>query len=191
MVFRSGREKRLWFAAGLCIVLIYSSLYVARPVANFLRDQNLLRLMVALAFLSTGGLVVWRLLVGGVGWRVMGTVSAIAAGYLLLLTSIPMMPEERLHFLEYGVVAALIYLALRERRVQFAASGTDSADILVRLQPFATALVLTGIFGWIDEGIQALLPNRFYDIRDVSFNAAAAFACLASLKLVEWARQHE
>ena len=191
MVFRSGREKRLWFAAGLCIVLIYSSLYVARPVANFLRDQNLLRLMVALAFLSTGGLVVWRLLVGGVGWRVMGTVSAIAAGYLLLLTSIPMMPEERLHFLEYGVVAALIYLALRERRVQFAASGTDSADILARLPPFATALVLTGIFGWIDEGIQALLPNRFYDIRDVFFNAGAAFACLASLKLVEWARQHE
>ena len=191
MVFRSGRERRLWSAAGLCIVLIYSSLYVARPAAEFLRDQNLLRLVVVLAFLSAAGFVVWRLLVGRAGWRVLGTVSGIGIGYFWLLTAIPMMPEERLHFLEYGVVAALIYLALRERRARFVESGADTAELLVRLPPFATAVVLTGIAGWIDEGIQAILPNRFYDIRDVSFNAAAAFICLASLKLVEWAGRHE
>ena len=191
MVFRSEREKRLWLAAGLCLVLIYSSLSVARPAAEFLRERNLLRLAVALAFLSAGGLVLWRLLSTRVNWRVLGTVGAIGVGYLGLLMTIPMMPEERLHFLEYGVVAALIYLALQERRVRFAAATTDANDLLVRLPPFVTAVFVTGLVGWIDEGIQALLPNRYYDIRDVAFNAAAALFCLVSVKLVEWARRHE
>jgi len=183
MVFASRREKRLWFATGLCMILIYSSLYIARPTAELLRDWNLLRLVVALAFLTVGGLVVWRLLAARAGWHVLGTAGVIAAGYFVLLTAIPMMPEERLHFLEYGVVAALIYLALRERRARLAGTG--------RLPPFVTAVVLTGILGWIDEGIQAILPNRVYDLRDVMFNTVAALLCVASVKLVEWAKKRE
>ena len=30
------------------------------------------------------------------------------------------------------------------------------------------------LLGWLDEGIQALLPNRVYDLRDVFFNSVAA-----------------
>ena len=191
MVFASRREKRLWLAAGLCTLLIYSSLYIARPAAEFLRDRNLLRLAVGLSFLAAGSLVVWRLLVTRAGWRVLATTGVIGAGYLALLTAVPMMPEERLNFLEYGVVATLIYLALRERRACWVDAGVEADDRVARLPPFATAVVVTGILGWIDEGIQAILPNRVYDVRDVTFNAAAALICVASVRLMEWARRRE
>jgi hypothetical protein len=37
--------------------------------------------------------------------------------------------------------------------------------------------------GWIDEGIQALLPSRYYDLRDVAFNAAAGLMALAAIAI--------
>ena len=191
MVFRSKRERRLWFAAGLCTLLIYSTLYVARPATEFLRQQNLLRLLVLLAFLTVAALVVWRLWAEGAGRRVMMTAAAVGLFYVGLLTLVPMMPEERLHFLEYGVVAALIYLALCERRARAAEADPTSRDPLVRLPPAVVAVILTAILGWIDEAIQAVLPNRYYDLRDVAFNSAAAVICLLSVKALEWARQRE
>ena len=191
MVFVTRREKRLWFAAGLCIVLIYSSLYIARPAAEALREGNLLRLVVALAFVATAALILWRLLASGAGWRVLCMSGFIGAGYLILLTVVPMMPEERLHFLEYGVVAALIYLALRERRAGLVESGAVAGDHRPRLPPWVVAVVATAIVGWVDEGIQAVLPNRVYDIRDVAFNGVAALFCVVSVKLVAWAQRRE
>ena len=37
--------------------------------------------------------------------------------------------------------------------------------------PAALALVVTALLGWVDEGIQGLLPNRVYDWLDVASNA--------------------
>ena len=121
----------------------------------------------------------------------MMTAAAVGLFYVGLLTLVPMMPEERLHFLEYGVVAALIYLALCERRARAAEADPTSRDPLVRLPPAVVAVILTAILGWIDEAIQAVLPNRYYDLRDVAFNSAAAVICLLSVKALEWARQRE
>ena len=191
MVFVSRREKRLWFAAGLCVFLIYSSLYVARPAAELLREWNLLRIAVALAFVAAAGLIVWRLVAGGASWRVLGMAALVGVSYLVVLTVVPMMPEERLHFLQYGVVAALVYLALEERRRRIADLAVAQRDLLSRLPPLPTAVVITGIAGWVDEGIQAILPNRVYDVRDIAFNIAAALWCVVAVKLVTWARHHE
>jgi VanZ family protein len=49
------------------------------------------------------------------------------------------------------------------------------------------ALVFVAAAGWIDEGIQALLPSRYYDLRDVAFNAAAGALAL----LARYALTHE
>lgn len=50
------------------------------------------------------------------------------------------------------------------------------------LPPAALALVVTALPGWLDEGIQALLPNRVYDNFDVLTNVIAALmAILANL----------
>ena len=73
-------------------------------------------------------------------------------------------PEERTHLFEYSIVAVLIYQALRER-------SQNGRRVPV---PAALALVVTVLLGWLDEGIQALVPNRVYDTFDILSNAIAA-----------------
>lgn len=182
MANSSSREMRLWSAAGLCLFLIYASLYIARPVAEYLRDRNLLRLVVSLTFILTGAIVFWRILLGRPGMRVLVTLMLLTGGFLVVLLGIPMLPEERLHFIEYGLFAGLVFGALRERRRRGAAT---------LVSPFTGALALTFVAGWVDEGIQAILPNRVYDPRDVAFNTAAGVICLVSIMLLQRARADE
>jgi VanZ family protein len=183
MLFTSRRERRLWSAAGLCVALIYSTLSLARPIAEELRERDLLGLVVGLFFIGIAGLIAWRLAVARPERRVVLTVALIGGIYLVLLTAIPMLPEERLHFLEYGLVAILIYEALKERRAHL--TTTDSTAPAADPWPFLMAFLATLALGWIDEGIQAVLPNRVYDLRDVGFNALAGLLSLSTLRLVE------
>ena len=69
------------------------------------------------------------------------------------------LPEEQVHFIEYGVLSALIYLALMH-------------DINNR-SIYILSVLLVFIFGAIDEAIQWLLPNRVFDIRDLIMNGTA------------------
>lgn len=182
MANSSSRETRLWSAAGLCLLLVYSSLYIARPVAEYLRGHNLLRPFVAASFIVTAALIVWFVLRSRPRMRVWVTLALVAGGYLSMLLGIPMLPEERLHFLEYGLFAGLVYSALRERQAR---------EAVTLVSPFVGALALTFVAGWVDEGIQAVLPNRVYDPRDVAFNTAAGLACLVSMVLLERAMASE
>ncbi|MCK5438817.1 MAG: hypothetical protein KAI97_02685 [Gemmatimonadetes bacterium] len=50
---------------------------------------------------------------------------------------------------------------------------------------------MTALLSWLDEGIQALLPSRVYDLRDVGVNALAGLmAIAASLALARARRRH-
>lgn len=120
MAFTSAREKRLWLAAATCQLAIYASLAYVRAPTEWLRERNLLRLSIGLLFLLA---IVW---IGVWLWRrrpARGEL-LVTAGfglvYLIVLLNMHRV-EERAHFLEYGLVAGLIYAALRERR-----SNTDS-----------------------------------------------------------------
>jgi hypothetical protein len=71
-------------------------------------------------------------------------------------------------------VAILIHQALTERQRQ----GRRVPS------PAALAFALTVLLGFFDELIQAILPNRVFDLIDVGFNALAGLmAILASLAL--------
>jgi len=188
MGFTSARERRLWIMAGSCLLLIYSSLYVARPVTEWLRDANLLRLAVGSSFLTATAWIVLRLFRRRPGWRVWLALVGIGAGDLALLTRLEL-PEERLHFLEYGLVGGLVFTALAERRRN---TSTDSAERPFGrdlVGPAVSAFLITGAAGWIDEGIQEILPNRFYDLRDVAMNAAAGAMAVLSIWIVGLAGQ--
>ncbi len=69
------------------------------------------------------------------------------------------MPAEKIHFIEYGVLSALIYLALTH----------DINNISIY---FLSSLIVF-VFGAIDEVIQWVLPNRIFDIRDLVMNGTA------------------
>jgi len=46
--------------------------------------------------------------------------------------------------------------------------------------PTALTMLATAVLGLVDESIQILLPDRFFDIRDVFFNAVAEFMVVAA-----------
>ena len=150
------------------LLVIYSTLGVIRGVSNALRDANLLRVTVACVFAASAVALVallWRL--GRLRHtRTWVTLALAAAAYTAAIW--PMQsPEEKVHFVEYGVVAVLAFFAAPDRLAGF--------------RRYAAAAVFTLAAGWLDEGIQALLPSRYYDLRDVAFNAAAGVFALAAL----------
>lgn len=150
---------------------IYGTLSVARQVSNALRDAGLLRAAVATAFV-VAGLAVIAFLVRHPLLRSPRTlfatlsVSLIYGAVIFPLSS----PEEKLHFLEYGAVGVLAL---------FAAKPDWSTT-----RRFTFAVLFTLGAGWIDEGIQALLPTRHYDLRDVGFNALAGVMALTAFALI-------
>jgi hypothetical protein len=188
MGFTSARERRLWIMAGSCLLLVYSSLYIARPITDWLRDANLLRLAVGGSFFLAAVWVGFRLFRSHSGWRVWVALVGIASGYVLLISRFEL-PEERLHFLEYGVVGGLVFAALLERQEQTRRESGEVQGGHRHFWPAVGAVVLTGIAGWVDEGIQELLPNRFYDLRDVAMNVAAGVLAVFSIWILDLARQ--
>jgi hypothetical protein len=177
--FTSERERRLWLWALAVVAAIYATLGPAQILAEALRERNLLRASVAVVLLLAGLVVAGRWVKKRPGLREVGVVVAVIIVYLIALARI-LGPEERTHLIEYAVVAILIHQALSERRRN---------DSRVRA-PAALAVVVTALLGWLDEGLQALLPGRVYDIRDVGFNALAGLmAIVASLALARARRR--
>lgn len=157
-------------ALPLYLGAIYATLGTARQITNALRDAGMLRATVVVAFVLAAMVVVAFIA------RHPRLRTARSIGALLLCAAIygavtlPMAsPEEKLHFIEYGLVALLAFAAAPMK--------------LHRWRRYLFAAVLCAIAGWIDEGIQALLPTRYYDLRDVGFNAAAGVMALAALAL--------
>jgi hypothetical protein len=151
----------------------------AQILAEALRERNLLRVSIAVVLLLAAMAVAARWLKNHPGRREIGVTLAVTVAYLLAFVRV-LTPEERTHLIEYGLVAILIHKALKERQRN---------DPGVRV-PAVFALVATALLGWLDEGIQALLPNRVYDIWDVGFNALAGLmAIVASLVLARARRR--
>ncbi len=55
--------------------------------------------------------------------------------------------------------------------------------------PSVLTVVATALLGLLDEGIQVLIPNRVFDIRDVGFNALAGLIAVAASVALAWVRK--
>jgi len=82
-------------------------------------------------------------------------------GYAVALSALRANRLERTHLVEYGVAAWLAWRAL-------AASAPGEP------WTYAAAAVLASAIGYCDELLQAIVPGRYYDLRDVAMNAAGA-----------------
>ena len=184
----TAREKRLWGLASLWLLLIYSTLSLVRAPITYLRDQNLLRLAVGLVFLFTAAAVLAVLVRRRPGRREWSVLVCFMVLYLAAMAVLEL-PEERLHLLEYGVFAVLVYYALLERR--------DLGDLAVstggpeRLRIAFVAVLITLAAGWVDEGIQGLLTERHYDNRDVVLNALAGLLAVGAMYSAAAARRRD
>jgi len=76
-------------------------------------------------------------------------------------------PEEAIHLLQFGILAVLLYRAMRP-------AGPDLAIL-------AAAVLLGALLGTVDEIIQWIVPARYWDLRDVAVNAGACALAAAAL----------
>ena len=173
-LFTSRRERRLWLCALAVVVAIYSTLGLAGSLADVLRERDLLPAAVFVLMLVTVGAIVGSGLKTRPGRREVWVALGLMAVYGMLLVRMGGSMEERTHLFEYGIVSVLIYQALRER-------SENGRRVPV---PAVLALVATSLLGWIDEGIQAVLPDRSYDNFDVLSNVVAAVIGIAGSVIV-------
>ena len=167
--FTSDRERRLWFWAVAVIVAIYSTLGPARTLVDVLRQHNLLRVSFALVLVFVVGAIAWRWGKRRPDWGEIGVALGVTLAYLMVWWRMGSW-EERTHLIEYGIVAALIHQALLER----VRNGRRVPA------PAALTVAVTALLGTLDEIIQAMLPSRVFDVRDIFFNALAGFMVIAA-----------
>ncbi|RWX44484.1 hypothetical protein H206_01653 [Candidatus Electrothrix aarhusensis] len=153
------------------LLCIYTTLGIARPLAEYLRSTGILLPTIIALFGGCLPLVLfWRYrLISQKKFllRILLIITLLCCAFL-----ISALPEERLHFLTYGLAGWLICWSLEARRLAFLKARLKNPllhQILIWLIPF----LLVWIAGGIDELIQWWLPNRIFDIRDIIFNGTA------------------
>lgn len=163
---------KAWVCVGGWVFCIYSTLYIVRPICEYLKKICPLGIITDLVMIGIlAGFSLYLLCRVRIKnpWTYAGLSCVLLCyGYGLITISFP---EEKIHFVEYGFLAYLIYRALRLN--------------LSRPTGYVGAFFLTALLGWIDEGIQHLLPNRYYQLDDVLLNAASGALGLALLFLFE------
>ena len=163
--FTSKRERRLWIALAVVLTAIYATLGKAPEIVAALGAGILESAGSNLVFAIIGLLVVIPVFFidKRLGHAEIAVGSGILIVYLLAWLRLGSW-EERTHLFEYALVAALVHEALMERRE----NGRPVPA------PALLALVISISLGWLDEGVQSLLPNRVFDLIDVAFNSIAA-----------------
>ncbi len=176
-MFSSNRERRLWLWTLAAVVGIYSTLGVARTLAEVLRARDLLNSSFVLGLFLIGAAIVALAFRSKPGGMEIGVMLGIAAVYLMLFLRMAV-PEARSHLAEYSVVAVLVYEALRER--------ADHRPVVAA--PWLLAVGMTAMVGTLDELIQAVLPFRVFDPIDIAFYIAAAVLAVTARVALGWAR---
>ncbi len=152
---------KYWTQVGVCVVFIYGSLYFVRPVCEFLKSAMPLSFVINVFLTALLGSIILlnyqkvRCLTLR-SWFLLCAVSSLYIVGLLIVK----IPEERIHFLEYGFLVFLVFRALR-----IDIKGVSS---------YFFAFLITSFIGLGDEGIQYLLPNRYYQTEDVILNCISA-----------------
>jgi hypothetical protein len=148
-------KRRLWVGIALYVLVIYVSLPFTRPFLKFIYAQvgrgTVSAAVSAAIVVAASALCLAALRKGPLAFVLI----ALPLAALVFTTFTLRLPEERVHFVEYGLLGFLLIKA----------NGTTW-----RRSAFSLALVLA--VGGLDEYIQHLLPSRVGDWRDVLMNAA-------------------
>ncbi len=170
-------RRKYWSYAAGWVICIYSTLYIVRPVCEFLKNNT------PFALLTNASLIGLLVSLSIVLYRKARHQNALAhvLFVLVILAYVDglgkiLNPEEKIHFLEYGFLAYLVY-----RAVSIDVRGGHA---------YLCAFLLTAVFGWIDEGIQHLLPGRYYQIQDVLLNGFSAGLGLSWTFLFQQRNKH-
>lgn len=155
------KNKRtiLWLQVFIWVGIIYSTLSLVRPICNWLKDNLPFNLFINF-FLVGFVVVILTIMIRRGLWQwsrilmLMLTLSLYGVGVWYLR-----IPEERIHFVQYGILTFLLIRAL----------GVDFKGWRL----YVLAIIIGSLFGLGDEGIQYLLPNRYFSWKDVILNCVS------------------
>ncbi len=141
----------VWSLIGCYVTFIYSILYIMRPILNFLKATlgGYLNLSIAIIFLIMLSLVLVHIISNRARYSVSQYLwfSFISCLYGLVIYIIDV-PEEQVHFIEYGILSGLIYIALTH-------------DIHNNVYVYFFTIFIVFIFGAVDEVIQWILLTGY------------------------------
>lgn len=162
------RERR-WVALGAYVGVVFVTVPFTRQVVLALRNNDLLGATVTGSYaVAVAGVVHYVLFNRRLAdWMAFAVVAALLCIVTVLLLGLAI-PEERVHFLQYGLMALLARSAL--------ARGTDASPHAAR--HLLSSLALTSTLGLLEECLQGVVPRRVFDWRDVTMNAGAALTAL-------------
>jgi len=166
--FLQTRKFKLWVAwlfVFLCALAIFLVVPLARRIQTFVSDHwgralfgYAVLLAVGVAFILILYLLIFRFKIRSPSnflW-----LAAVTVLYVYFILKLWSVPEEAVHFLEYGLLGFFLFRALKfhfhEKCIYFIAFLSGS---------------LVGIF---DEILQWMVPLRYWDIRDVGLNALSS-----------------
>ena len=177
--FVTRRERFLWSWVAVIVLGIFTSLFVAGPIADFLHTTDS---FAAAIFLLCMFLIAVTIFVEGIdvrpsGWE-LGIILGIIAVYTMVIFRVAAM-SERSHLIEFGVLGAVSYAAFRERY-------SEEHTILL---PALLAIILTSLIGVVDEELQRYLPGRVFDPNDILFNTLAALMSVGSCSVLTLVRR--
>ena len=157
-----------WALTLTYILFIYATLGVVRPIAEQLRTAGFLRPTVTILFVVS--------ILPTMGWRYTTTGRKRMVLRVVLITSLLViglfmdgLPEERLHFLIYGLLGWMICWSIEASENSSLRSKTG----------WLLPCLLVWLAGTIDELIQLWLPVRIFDVRDILFNGVAGMLGIA------------
>lgn len=159
------RDDLAW--AGYTLA-IYLSLYFVNAPMLWLFERGALRIFLAATLAAAAAGLFWK---AGRRPRALWRLAALFSGVGWLSSRFE--PSEAIHFPEYGASAVLAFRMLGHRL-------SDPRRL------YAAAAALTAAAGGFDEVLQGILPNRYYDLRDVGLNALAGAMGLAAARWAGW-----
>ena len=164
----------------LYIAFVYATVPVMPKVWWLLTDytEGAVSSLGVVAIVGLGGFVIWQVLRRRQSFSALTWVALIAIGaaYAYLLMVFAPIPAERLHLVEYGLVGFFLYRALR-----------------LDLKPgkaYFCSFALTVTVGFVDECIQWVLPQRYFEMKDVQLNAISGALGLLVVYFTTGAREN-
>jgi VanZ family protein len=160
---REPAEAHGWLAVVAWSLLIFATIPVADTIRTIVSETfgrdvflyGVAAVCVAAAAATIRVLVSLRRL----SFARLAVIVTVYATFVVATFSLRANPEEAVHFVEYGVLGALAYRTF----------GRACADATVPFSAFA----LSASVALLDEGLQWLMPGRYWELRDVGLNLAA------------------